>query len=121
MIVVVPPAICTSTTGKATDYNSSRSNRTTSAMFPSDPGVGFQESSLDVSIYPNPSNGVFRIKTNGITNYSLRVYDISGRLLINDQVNGFNHILDLNSFESGSYVIKIESEQTIYSTQVIKN
>ncbi|RKE99016.1 T9SS type A sorting domain-containing protein [Ichthyenterobacterium magnum] len=73
--------------------------------------------SLDVSIYPNPTDGVIYINTNLLTD-SIEVYSILGH-----KISEFKNIntLDLKAYVSGLYIMKINiGERTINKKFVIK-
>ncbi len=61
-----------------------------------------------LEIYPNPSSGLFRVRTNGYQVNSIRVYDVSGRLVLQEspQYGSENEFsIDLSQFDAGVYVI----------------
>ena len=120
MITIQPPTVCTSTTGKATDYNSSRSNRSTSSTLGNpDDDSGVEATEINVNVYPNPSEGIFQINVVGIYNYEVFVYDISGKLVHIANANNSNYNLDLTGVHPGSYLLRIQSENGIANQQLI--
>jgi hypothetical protein len=77
--------------------------------------MGEKESHALLTVYPNPATDVLFIKRNfksGGTFY-LKVFDISGRLLLEDIID--NNIsekqLDISSFPKGTYLLKIVEDQ----------
>ena len=73
----------------------------------------------DISIYPNPSNGILTIQTriNPITEIS--IHDISGKLISTNEFDLLNLVsLDINKLNSGLYFLTINN--TI-SRRIIKN
>ncbi|MEO9533829.1 MAG: T9SS type A sorting domain-containing protein [Crocinitomicaceae bacterium] len=119
MVTIQPPSTCTSTL-KATDYNSSRSNRSTSsALGNPDDDSGLSLNQLDVNVYPNPSEGNFQVMVEGINSYELNVYDISGKLILSSVVNQSVYQLDLNSVQAGSYMLQIRTESGISNKPLI--
>lgn len=119
IVYVQPPSTCTSSL-KATDYNSSRSNKKYGTFFPDDDDSGLDESNILVQIYPNPSDGLYQITVNGISAFDLDVYDLSGKLIISANSIHKNYNLDLTDFAAGSYFIKVQSEQITINKQLIK-
>ena len=72
--------------------------------------VGVEEfSTLNIDVFPNPSTGIFSVT--GIydytNNYSVNVYDISGRQVV--QTNNDPRI-DLSTFDNGTYIIHVVAE-----------
>ena len=82
-----------------------------------------EETKIDFSVYPNPSNtGVFTIRTNGITSSKqIRVYDISGRLLIHKEHLNELDTLDLNVLSKGVYFAKIFMGDSSSTIKLIRN
>lgn len=57
----------------------------------------------NLSIYPNPSAGIFNIKTESATNIiQMSIFDIQGKSIMSQK---FGSILDMSSLESGIYYI----------------
>lgn len=63
---------------------------------------------LNVSVFPNPSNGIFNITLNQVSeNTSVRVYDMKGAMIYQTgQVTDANMSLDLKGTQPGMYVLK---------------
>ena len=75
---------------------------------------------LDVIIYPNPVDGEFitiSSPINGVKN--IEIFDLNGRMVMNTTISG--NTLDLSSFNSGFYLIKVTiDDQTKVSKLVIR-
>ncbi len=67
-----------------------------------------------ISVYPNPSNGVFNIKVEN--NYNLEVSDITGRVINTRTLTG-NTSIELNT--SGIYFFKFSNDKESYIQKVI--
>jgi hypothetical protein len=81
---------------------------------------------MNISVYPNPSNGQFNIdySSNGaIENAVLKIMDMNGRLIKVDQfdVNDktFNRSYDISNYSVGTYLIQLETEKGIQTKTVI--
>ncbi len=71
-------------------------------------------------IFPNPTFDKITVSFNE-PNYTVKMYDISGRLMLETFVPENNVVLDLSAYPSGLYFIDIEkSEQIIYHDKLIK-
>ena len=70
----------------------------------------------DVSIYPNPSNGVINIKTSSDL-LNVNVFDISGKIVHSTTLNG-NLSIDLSQLEKGSYIIELRNSTGIYKETI---
>ena len=81
----------------------------------------FQNSSL-FKIYPNPSNGVININiANYVGELQIKVYDINGRQVYNENVNNFNNsnAINLGKLSKGIYILKLQGENVNHSEKVI--
>lgn len=67
----------------------------------------------DLLMYPNPANEVVKLKWKNSDNVSIRVYDGLGKLIYYDKnvilLNEYD--IDLSSFDSGIYFVKLNSLQ----------
>jgi hypothetical protein len=63
----------------------------------------------NISIYPNPSNGIFNIT--GYDEMLIVITDLTGRTLLTKQINKNNQI-DLSNLSSGIYFITINNQET---------
>jgi hypothetical protein len=77
-----------------------------------------------ISIYPNPSNGVFNLTWSSSSEMQIKVSDVSGKEIIskhNITNETGNHSLDLSSYTSGVYFVTFTSENNrIVKKLVIK-
>lgn len=81
------------------------------------------KSEIAISVYPNPSNGIFSIKYNYSEKYSFQIFDISGRLLLNKTLSGNTEtVIDANNLAPGVYNICLSSsiERTNKTLVIIK-
>jgi hypothetical protein len=69
------------------------------------------EDIYDYQVYPNPTRGVFYVKTNYL--YSVKVYDINGRYLTNTP--------NLKDFPSGLYIVNIEINNYSFTKKIIRS
>ncbi len=63
-----------------------------------------------ILMYPNPSDGILHISWNGINAHEIELMDASGRILLKEQLSGFDHNFDVSSYANGVYFIKLISE-----------
>lgn len=81
-------------------------------------------SQSDVSIYPNPSNGTFRISYSGdVVNEktTLRIYDLKGGLIVEQNLKLIEEstIQLPESSPNGTYIISLEGEKVNYRQPLI--
>jgi len=73
----------------------------------------------NISIYPNPSNGVFTIS--GIeVNASINIYNAIGELVKSIQSTDNNTTVDLSDYSNGIYFIKIKNNKGEAIQKLIK-
>ena len=65
-------------------------------------------------VYPNPSNGKFHINSKQNEEFWVKLYDMSGRELT--QTESQNQEIDLSGFNTGVYLLKIESKISAHSS-----
>ena len=66
-------------------------------------------------IYPNPSTGIFNLKTNSSQPISISVLDITGKEIFNQQnlnISDSTYKIDLNNYSSGVYILNIQTSTT---------
>jgi photosystem II stability/assembly factor-like uncharacterized protein len=72
-------------------------------------------------LYPNPSSSVFYIQRPGIESMSIRVYDVTGRMIKETKGISVSHYgLDLSAMDSGLYFLKITEGKQQLSTTILK-
>jgi len=120
MVEIIPSEPCTAT--RAQDYNSSRSNKANSIFNPGE-GTGDSHNSINendenlplITIYPNPTEGLFKIVNSNGKETIASVYNAAGALV--DEFNFSTEVeKNYNNFQSGVYYVKLVSE----GNQVIK-
>ncbi len=75
-------------------------------------GVGVEESTNNISIYPNPAvdQAIIEWETSALRQYI--VYDAAGRVVFSDSHNGIQYRLNTGEWESGFYWIKAKEADT---------
>ena len=64
--------------------------------------------SHELNPYPNPSNQLVSLNTEGLKGASLKVFDVVGQLVYQTNVNGAKETLDVQSWNGGVYQIVIQ-------------
>jgi len=85
------------------------------ANFSYTPNAILETKTNNISVFPNPTNGIFNIKTDNLTNLIIR--DITGKIVL--QTN--SKVVDLTNYTSGLYFVQIFADGNIYNTKIIKN
>lgn len=81
--------------------------------------LGLEDTNLDFSIQPNPSNGIFTINFHQITSGKIECLDMNGKLL-----NSFDLVdsilnCDLSELALGTYILKIKSENSVTQKRIV--
>lgn len=73
----------------------------------------------NVSIYPNPSNGVFTIKTVE-TNTATTIIDAVGKIVFQQNLESANeHSVDLSNLKAGIYFVSLKTNSSIQTKKII--
>lgn len=78
--------------------------------------------SNSISIFPNPSNGKYMLKSNNISgNADIKVLDINGRQLIKKDNTDINNLtIDISDYQNGIYLLNIISDKKEATFKLIK-
>jgi len=88
-------------------------------------GIGSANGPVTVNVFPNPAKGSFRVLVDGLYPgiSSIRIYDITGRLIRkferNDRSYGREFSVDLSGEKPGVYFVKTMLLNSEYSTTLI--
>jgi hypothetical protein len=84
-----------------------------------------QAASQDLSLFPNPTQGSFTIKTknyNSLDNVAVKIYDVFGKCIASQQyTNLSSKTLSLEDQPSGLYFVTLQSNSKSWNFKVIKN
>lgn len=87
-------------------------------------GVDQFQNQNAIRVYPNPTRGQLNIAVNNYSGkLSIQVYDLNGRRVYAQEVNDFNaeSAINLNSLQTGMYLVKVNGENLNYTQKVILN
>jgi hypothetical protein len=73
----------------------------------------------NISIYPNPTSGIFTIELDIITDYDVRVYNVLGQKVYTNLAASMSTEIDLSNLDNGIYNLEIEINNIIYNEKVI--
>jgi len=68
--------------------------------------VGIQEENISIQLYPNPSNGIIHISSDGASIHSVNVMDVFGKMQAVHLSNG--NEIDLSDLPNGTYFVAVE-------------
>ena len=81
--------------------------------------VGLKENKeeIELSIYPNPTSGIFSIEIkNSELNY-VRIYDVNGREIKHSITNSS---FDISAYSSGIYILEIGTNKGVTTKRIVK-
>lgn len=81
--------------------------------------------SLAVTIAPNPmTNGLSTLSIDSKSSYNklrIEVYDINGRLILNEQIFSSQYLIDISNQPNGVYLVKLVIDgERIYDSKIVK-
>ena len=82
--------------------------------------VGINEHQINVSVYPNPTTGQFKVQNSEFRIQSVEVYDVYGKLISNMEVNDNDVTIDISSYNNGVYFTRIRTENGTVTKKVVK-
>lgn len=112
---------CTST--KATNYNSSRSNKTKETAWSGGGStVSIEDEDLGtISVYPNPTNSTFTVDLDkNELFHSIDLMDVQGRIILTKNVLSSQTQFDLTDIPSGMYFIQLKADNEVKTLKIIK-
>jgi len=81
-------------------------------------GISDNESKKAVTIYPNPSNNLLIISTDGATQgLSVSIFDIFGKTVLNVEIKNAENIIPIDQLTAGTYFITVQNERQILRTE----
>lgn len=84
-------------------------------------GVGIAQASLnEVSVMPNPSNGIFKLVNPSQEDISIKVFGILGNQILEKQNITNEEMIDLTEQQGGVYLLQIQMGEQVKSIRLIK-
>ena len=82
--------------------------------------LGMEDNNIHTSIYPNPTKGIFNIRTDS-KKLDVEVYNLMGELITTTIVRNGLQQINLSNNAKGIYFIKLKSETKIELRKLISN
>lgn len=79
----------------------------------------YNETVEEVMIYPNPTESFFYLKTSTNEMYNLTIIDMSGKVVYANTASDAE-MIDVSQLSTGVYIVKLENNQKIYRSRLIK-
>jgi hypothetical protein len=82
-------------------------------------GISADKNNLDVSVFPNPSTGLFNLTLPEGQAYQLIVTDLTGKVIQHETIGSKAARIDLSKEAKGVYMLKIVSENKIATRKLV--
>jgi len=85
-------------------------------------GLREPENPLSFTVFPNPGRDVINLNLfNEIGgNYSVSIYDITGKLVLSSEFESQNTVIDISEFPQGIYIINAQNSASHFTNKFIK-
>jgi ELWxxDGT repeat protein len=72
-------------------------------------------------VYPNPSKGMATVEINNAPAKpsDLKLFDMTGRVIINSEMTHKSKEMDLQNLENGEYLLQLKTDQKVYYRKII--
>jgi hypothetical protein len=84
------------------------------------PSAVRQEQVLETRVYPNPAGEVLYVTVNGKNHFEYRIYSLSGALVLSGLSRDTRATLDVSALPSGVYLLKVTSDNSVFTGKIIK-
>jgi hypothetical protein len=72
----------------------------------------------NLSVYPNPATSLLNINSNeSLSGFNLHIYDVVGRLVISQVLEGNNNLINVGKLANGTYIYRITDAESIAVAQ----
>lgn len=85
-------------------------------------GIAQYLTAKDVTVYPNPVNDILHVSLNNNLYQvnTLQVFDVSGKLILTQNIHDAMINLNVNNLQSGNYFLRLSNGRQSYTTRFIK-
>ncbi|UAM97301.1 lamin tail domain-containing protein [Polaribacter litorisediminis] len=73
----------------------------------------------DLKVFPNPTNDQIKIHASQVID-AVSIYNVFGKLVYRDATDSSNLLIDMSTFSSGVYLVKISSNNKTMNRKIIK-
>jgi len=81
-------------------------------------GINQVSGNKQISIYPNPNNGNFVIETNAYSKQTMQLFDVNGKLVLTQTINGKINI-DASNLAEGVYNLSITNNEGVINKRLV--
>jgi len=77
------------------------------------------ESVSEFKIYPNPTNGMLNIYIPEYSSANITIIDLTGKMLLNKDINSENTAFDLSEYSKGIYLVKLVIDNKVNNSKIL--
>ncbi len=81
-------------------------------------GINEAKENLMLNVFPNPANGILNISFSGKKNGQMKVYNVTGAELLQQELSEGMNVVDLAALGSGVYLVRTDTEAGIVTKKV---
>jgi hypothetical protein len=117
-VIAVSPTVNTNYTVTGTTNGCSNTFTLAQAVSPCTGIQSLTNGTSLISIYPNPSNGMYTIETENAT--TINVVDVLGKVVYTQKLGEGKYNINLTNLNNGLYILKADSDGQIKTVRLIK-
>ncbi len=84
-------------------------------------GLSSTDAKSAISVYPNPVRNQVNISSQNDELQSVSVFDMNGKLMLQDKANGLQKEMNLSNLKSGVYILRVKTNGSTENIRIIKN
>lgn len=115
------PAFLNASTGWCGGFNADPFTDGIFKFVPSLSNEDFNSINATFKVLPNPANNIVSIYSDIENTFSLKVVDLTGKTILEKELNGIENTMDVTALSSGIYFFKFASETKSETVKIIKN
>jgi len=84
----------------------------------------YNDQLLNINLYPNPTHGIVYIEIPNYENFNnvnIYIYDLTGKLILNRNVENSITEIDFSKYPNGTYILKLNKNGIMSEWKIIKN
>jgi len=81
--------------------------------------INIINSNKNLTIYPNPTKGVFIIERNIAIKQTVHIYDLTGKLVLSQTINDKTNIVDATNLQEGVYNVSIFEDTSLVNKRLV--
>ena len=75
----------------------------------------------NIKVFPNPSNGTVYVCTESEPVLEMQVFDLFGRILLNESLGKKEFSVDLTGYNAGIYMLRLVTGNGVKTSRIVKN